>query len=136
MPASSTRKTRPRNTSPRAMPAPVLGDEPEFEPLHFTTDQTAEPEDRVTIAYVDDYPITMPKVMPPNVALKVMRTSRKRGDEIAMAEMLEEVIGDEAYLRLANHRGLTDGNLADLLLVVQKVAMGALEVPKASSGNG
>lgn len=132
MPTPSTRKPKPRNTPRR----PVLDEEPGgFEPLRFTTAE-AEPEERVTIAYVDDYPITMPRVMPPNIALKIMRTSRKRGDEVAMAEMLEEVIGDDAYQRLADYRGLTDQNLADLMTVVQKVAMGALEVPKASSGNG
>ena len=127
--------TRPAR-KPRPKPKPIVLDDEEFVPLqHTSTDEPVE-EERVTIAYLDEQPITMPAHMPPNVALKVMRTSRRRGDEVAMAEMLEEVIGPDSYERLANFRGLTDDNLVDLMTVVTKVAMGALEVPKAGSRNG
>ena len=90
----------------------------------------------MTIAYLDDYELTMPAVVPPNVGLKVMRTSRKAGDEAAMLQMLEEVLGPEGYEHLENWSALTVENLIDLFKVVQTVAMGALEVPKSSSGNG
>jgi hypothetical protein len=65
-----------------------------------------------------------------------MRTSRKSGDEAAMMQMLEEVLGEEGYERLENWSALTVDNLIALFKVVQKVALGALEVPKSSSRNG
>ena len=106
------------------------------EVLRFTSPDQPVEEERVVVAYLDDYPLTVPKTVPPNIALKVMRTSRTRGDEIAMMQMLEEVIGPEGYERLANWPSLTIDNLVDLFKAVQKVSMGALEIPKSSSRNG
>lgn len=122
----------------RKKPQPVIqstasGD---FEPLQFTSPDTPAEQERVVIAYIDDYPLTMPAEISPNVGLKIMRTSRRSGDEAAMMQMLEEVLGEEGYERLENWSALTVDNLIDLFKVVQKVAMGALEVPKSSSGNG
>lgn len=108
----------------------------EFEPLQFTTPDTPAESERVVIAYLDEYALTMPATVPPNVGLKIMRTSRRSGDEAAMMQMLEEVLGAEGYERLENWSALTVDNLIDLFKVVQKVAVGALEVPKSSSGNG
>lgn len=129
----TTRKPAAIKATPRAViQSTATGD---FEPLHF--DSAAAPEiERVVIAYLDDYELTMPAVVPPNVGLKVMRTSRKSGDEAAMMQMLEEVLGEEGYERLENWSALTVDNLVALFKVVQKVALGALEVPKSSSRNG
>ena len=125
----------PKRKTGKAEPViPAATDE--FAPLQFTTPDEPVVEERVTIAYIDDYELTMPKTVPPNVALKVMRTSRTQGDEMAMMQMLEEVIGPDGYERLANWPALTGDHLIDLFKVVQKVSMGALEVPKSSSGNG
>jgi len=129
----------PRRRPPaKKKPQPVLqstatGD---FEPLQFTSPDTPQDNERVVIAYLDDYPLTMPAQVPPNVGMKVMRTSRRSGDEAAMMQMLEEVLGEEGYERLENWSALTVDNLIALFKVVQKVALGALEVPKSSSGNG
>lgn len=125
----------PRRRTPAKKPQPVIQSTGDFEPLHLTS--TTEPAEaaRVTIAYLDDYELTMPAEVPPHVSLKVMRTARKQGDGIAMMQMLEEVLGPEGYDRLANWESLTSDNLAALFQVVQHVAMGALETPKASSRN-
>lgn len=132
---ATTRKTAARPASVKPTPRSIIDAGDEFEPLRFTSPPEEVVEDRVTIAYLDDYELTMPRKVPPHIALKVMRTSRKKGDEAAMGEMLEEVIGEDAYTQLANYKALTDDDLANLMRVVQKVAMGALEIPKASSAS-
>lgn len=134
MATTSPPKRRP---AVRKKPQPVLqstvtGD---FEPLHFDSPTEAPEVERVVIAYLDDYELTMPAEVPPHVGLKIMRTARKLGDQAAMLEMLEEVLGEDGYDRLANWQSLKPENLADLFKVVQSVAMGAMEVPKASSRN-
>ncbi len=131
-----TTATPPKPRTPaKPKPQPVIqtGD---FEPLQFTSPTEAPEAERVVIAYLDDYELTMPAQVPPNVGLKVIRTSRRKGDEVARMQMLEEVLGEEGYERLENWSALTVDNLIDLFKVVQKVALGALEVPKSSSGNG
>lgn len=106
----------------------------DFEPLRFTSPDADAPEpDRVTIAYLDDYALTMPAALRPNLALKVMRTQRKEGEGAAMMQMLEEVLGTEGFDKLVEWDGLEADNLVDLFGVVQHVAMGVTETPKSSS---
>lgn len=139
MAATTTpRKPRSRPAAVKPTPRSVIdaGHADDVEPLRFTAPAEIPAEDRVTIAYLDEYALTMPRTLPPNVALKLMRTSRKQGTQAAMGELLEEVLGEDAYTRLADYPHLTDDGLADLIKVVQTVAMGRLETPKASSRNG
>jgi hypothetical protein len=106
----------------------------DFEPLRLTSnDPEATAPDRVVIAYLDDYELSMPAKMPASIALKVMRAQRKEGEAQAMMLMLEEVLGDEGFTKLIEWDSLTDDNLVDLFAVVQHVAMGAMETPKSSS---
>ena len=132
MAATSPPKRPARKKLQPVIQSTATGD---FEPLHLTSVEEPEEKERVVIAYLDDYPLTMPAEVPPNVGLKVMATARKQGDGIAMMQMLEEVLGPEGYDRLANWDSLTSDNLTDLFAVVQRVSMGALETPKASSRN-
>lgn len=137
MPTAPPRKRAPARKAPvkKAATFPVIAGEG-FEPLRLESAvEQAEPE-RVVIAYLDDYELTMPTAIPPNVSLKVIRTARQSGDGVAMMQMLEEVLGPEGYDRLANWPSLTSENLEKLFAVVQHVAMGPLETPKASSRNG
>jgi hypothetical protein len=131
--ATTTRKRSPKPAAVAPRSIIDSGRDDEFEPLHFTTPTQETEQDRVVIAYLDDYELSMPRSVPPNISLKLMRTSRKLGSEAAVGEMLEEVLGEDAYMRLANYRHLTDEQLASLVRVVTKVVMGGLEVPKASS---
>jgi hypothetical protein len=139
MPASTTRRKPPaRKPVVKATPRSVIDaarDGDEFEPLRLSSAEELPEPERTTIAYLDDYALTMPTEVPPNVTLRIMRTARRRGDDAAMIEMLEEVIGEEGFDRLVNHQGLTTENLVDLFEVVQRGAMGRFETPKASSRN-
>lgn len=133
---TAPRKRTTTRTRPRPVPAIIEGDAGEFVPLRLTSDDELPEPERTVVAYLDDYELTIPKQVPPNLALKVMRTQRVRGEEMAMMEMLEEVLGPEGFERLSNWRQLTTDNLIDLFKVIQSVAMGALEIPKSGSRNG
>jgi hypothetical protein len=126
----------PRRKGKAVRPAPraiiTVGQDDEYEPLRLSSDDTPEVE-RVVIAYLDDYELTMPKKVPPNIALKVMRVQRKEGEAPAMMQLLESVLGDEGFTKLVDWESLTEDNLMDLFQVVQRVSMGAMETPKSSS---
>jgi len=130
-------KSTPRSavTAGRRDPIDVLGDNDGIEPLLFTSPDEPEVDERIVVAYLDDYPLTIPTKIPPNVALRLMRTARVNGDESAFSEMLEEVLGSEGHTALVNWRHLTPDNLTDLVKIIQRQTMGALETPKGSSRN-
>lgn len=107
---------------------PVVLEDTEFEPLRFESSE--EEVERVTLFYLDDVPYDVPLRFSPGLGLRVIRTGRREGDAAAMVELLEEVIGEEAYVALMNHKGLTQANLRDLMEAVQKLALGALDDPK------
>lgn len=135
---TTPRKRAARSATVTPTPRSIIdaGRGDDIEPLRFTRPDKPV-VDRVTIAYLDDdYALTMPRSISAGMALKIMRTSRKQGNQGAMVEMLELAIGEDGYTRLADQEGLTDEDLADLFAVVQKVAMGSMETPKASSKNG
>lgn len=140
MAGTATRRKSPaKPTTVHPTPRSIIDagrDDDGIQPLRFTSPAEPEAEDRVVIAYLDDYELSMPRSFSPGMALKIMRTSRKQGSQDAMVEMLELALGEEGYTRLAEYQGLTDRDLADVFTVVQKVAMGGLENPKASSRNG
>lgn len=107
---------------------------PGFEPLRLTSAGPDAPApERVIIAFLDDYELSMPAKMPASTSLRVMRAQRKEGEAQAMMLMLEEVLGEEGFTKLVEWPSLTDDNLVDLFAVVQHVAMGAMETPKSSS---
>lgn len=114
-------------------PAPAL--DTEVEPLTFvsTPDEEREPERRVVLFTIDGKAYSIPKKFPVGLGLKIIRTVRLHGEELAMAELLSEVLGDDAYDALINYRDLTPENLMDLMLKVRELALGGLQGPKASS---
>ena len=120
-----------RAPGPKTYP---VGDwETDYEPLRFNTVEDETEEERVILFYLDEVAYDIPKHFPPGLGLRVIRTSRRQGDAVAAAELLEEVIGEEAYVALMNHKGLSQEDIKDLMFAVQKVALGALDVPKGSS---
>lgn len=130
MAATTTPRKRPaRAPAKRAAPAEV----DEFVPLQFTTPEQVEEIERAPLFSIDGVTYTIPTTVPPARALKVMRSYRLYGEQVALTEMLEEMIGTPAYLALMEWPHLTNDNLASLLDAVQKVVVGALETPKGGS---
>jgi hypothetical protein len=123
-------------TVKRKPPVRVV-DNGDFEPLHLTTKrpENRAPEERAVLFTLDDREFTIPKRFPPNLGLRVIRTQRRQGLDVAAAELLEEVIGDEAYDALVNYPDLEPEHLEQLMQIVVKLAMGALDVPKGRSAS-
>lgn len=98
----------------------------------ITTDAVAEPE-LFEIFSIDDVSYFAPKDVSPSVSLRLMKTARTAGMEIALGEMLEEVLGTEAYDALANCRHVTRAQFEAVMELVRTNVMGAVELPKGSS---
>jgi hypothetical protein len=127
--------TRRRTTKSPAVRNIQTGQD--FEPVRFVTKTAAErgPEERVVLFSLDDQEFTIPRKFPVNLGLKVIRTMRKRGEAIAMAELLEEVIGEDAYEALVNYPDITNDDIARLMQIVNDLALGSLDGPKGRSAS-
>lgn len=131
--ATTARRTTRKAPAARAVTALDAG----FEPLRFVTTPAAEraPDERVVLFSLDDQEFTIPKKFPVGLGLKVIRTMRRRGQEVAMAELLEEVIGEDAYEALVNYPDLSNDDIEHLMQIVNKLALGSLDGPKGRSAS-
>jgi hypothetical protein len=140
--ASAQRRTtrKPATTAPaRRRGKQALVDDAEgITPLVLTStpDTEREPEERVVLFSIDGVDYDVPKVIPPALGLRVIRTARWRSEDQAAVELLIEVIGDEAFEALTSFRDLKSEHIAHVFGAVRKLAMGAVEAPKATSRRG
>ncbi|ANZ35256.1 hypothetical protein BBK82_03375 [Lentzea guizhouensis] len=104
-----------------------------FEPIRMVTPAEPAPVEMVEIFSIDDKSYCVPKDVSPSVSLRFMRLARQEGMEIAMAGLLEEMLGTEAYDALANYPHLTKEQFADVMDLLRRQAMGAVEAPKERS---
>lgn len=130
--ATTTRRRTTKNPAVRNMPPPQG-----FEPIRFVTKrpEDRDPVERVVLFSLDDQEFSIPRKFPVNLGLKVIRTMRRQGSEIAMAELLEEVIGADAYEALVNYPDLEDDDIARLMKIVTDLALGSLDGPKGRSAS-
>lgn len=130
MTTTTRRRTVSKAPAVRNMPAAQ-----DFEPIRFVTKrpEDREPIEHVVLFSLDDRDFTIPKKFPVNLGLRVIRTMRRRGEAIAMAELLEEVIGEDAYEALVNYPDITNDDIARLMQIVNDLALGSLDGPKGRS---
>ncbi len=130
--ATTTRRRTTKTPAVRNIQPPQ-----DFEPVRFVTKrpEDREPVERVVLFSLDDKDYTIPRKFPVNLGLRVIRTMRKRGQEIAMAELLEEVIGEDAYEALVNYPDITNDDVTRLMEIVNALALGSLDGPKGRSAS-
>lgn len=106
----------------------------DFQPLvlRTLTEEERGPEERVVLFTLDGVDYTIPKRFPVRLGLKIIRTMRRSGHDIAAAELLEEAIGTEAYDALVSYPDLKQEHIARLFEIVQALALGAVEDPKGN----
>jgi hypothetical protein len=107
---------RPANTAP----------DPGFEPIRIPANADV-PEERIPVFYIGDTEYTAPAHVPPGVALEYMRVATERGTDVAAGVILTRVLGEDAYRALEQARGLTSGQLNQIVQMVVDKAMGSQE---------
>lgn len=124
--ASTTRSTR-QSTAARKRTAvkPVngTGDELDFEPIRIAADDEVA-EERIPLFYIGDDEYTIPKLIPPGVALQFMREAREHGRELAAAPLLIRVLGEDAYEALEQSKALSEDQMEWIINKVLDLALG------------
>ena len=83
--------------------------------------------EREPLFSIDGRAFTIPKNVPPHVAMKYLRDIRDNPMEVALSRLLSNLLGKEAMDALAEFEDLTEQNLKDLMGKVQEKTQGMLE---------
>ena len=124
---TAAKKAAPPRRSPRPKLEPAVEDMPMPEitvlDLHSEDAEELEP-DLVEIFRLDGKPFYIDRNIGTGVTLRFLKAIKKDGENAAVATMLTELLGDEAYDALANFPGVTAKHFGQILLSCQKALLG------------
>lgn len=98
----------------------------DIQPVQIDSSVVAK-EERVPLFYIDDDEFTIPKKIKPNVAMRYLTDVRDRGPEVALAEVMTEILGEDAMDALAESEAVTDEQMQQIMGIVQKLLLGAMD---------
>ncbi|GAA1281540.1 hypothetical protein [Saccharothrix xinjiangensis] len=128
-PAAKPRKA-PAKASPKTAALTAVGD---FEPIEIVTPETPVEQELIHLFSIDGVAYHVPANPPPAIALRFVRTAWQAGTELALAELLERMLGPEAYDALAECDAMTPEQLRSIMQHLQRLSMGTLDGPKGGS---
>jgi hypothetical protein len=98
----------------------------DFTPIEIDSSAVDEVE-LVTLFVIDDVPYQIPKRLRPAAAITYLRDVREKGPEVALADALAEVLGEDAMDALADCDAITDEQMGQIMGAVQRLLTGAME---------
>ena len=120
--ASTTRQATAARKRAAAKPTSTT-DALDFEPLRIAANDDIV-EERVPLFYIGDTEYTIPKAIPPGVALEFLREAREHGRDLATAPLLTRVLGEDAYTALEESKALTEDQMQWIVDKVLDLALG------------
>lgn len=78
---------------------------------------------------LDGKTYSIPAKAKANLGLRYLKSVRESGPDLAAGELLEAMIGTEAYDALMNYDDLEPDDLTQVMEAVQKVVLGGVETP-------
>lgn len=85
--------------------------------------------DRVPLFSIEGVVYSTPAKPGPSIGLKYMRVLKNEGQEIAVAGLLEDMLGEAGFKALSECEDLTTEELEQVMNEVQKRALGGKEAP-------
>lgn len=120
--ASTTRQTAAARKRAPAKPTSTE-DALDFEPLRIAANEDVV-EERVPLFYIGDDEYTIPKEIPPGVALQYLREAREHGRDLATAPLLTRVLGEDAYEALEQSKALDEDQMEWIIEKVLDLSLG------------
>jgi len=101
--------------------------------VQLTTNPTPAPVEMLPLFSIDGVEHGMPAKIRPNTGLKYLRMVRTQDANVAGAWLLEEILGADSYEALMGHDDLEPEQLAQVMAIVERHALGQME---HMAGNG
>lgn len=89
-------------------------------------------EERVTLFSIDGVAYDVPKRPRPSIGLKYLWNLKVKGQQMAEAELLGDMLGEEGFKALAGFEDLTQEDMDAVLAAVEQLALGEKEESKKS----
>jgi hypothetical protein len=124
--STRTRAVKKPTDRPRKKAAPVEDiPMPEVEVLDLDAEEVEDYKpDLVEIFRLNGKSHYIDRNIGAGVALRMLKTLRTEGEDAAVGAMLTELLSEESFDALANHRGIRPKHLAQILLACQKAILG------------
>lgn len=132
-PARTRQSAAARKKAAAARPAPVSDPLADFEPIRIDADDDVV-EERVPLFYIGDDEYTIPREIPPGVALQYLRQARESGHELATPPLLIRVLGEDAYMALEQSKAVREDQLERIVKLIVDLALGQAEKKKEEEG--
>jgi hypothetical protein len=84
-------------------------------------------EKRVPLFTIDGTEYTVPAKPRPNIGLKYLWDLKIKGEEIAKADLLAAMLGEDGFAALSNFEDLTADDLEAVMKAVEDIALGEPE---------
>jgi len=127
-PSSRARTVKAPTDRPRARKKAAAVEDipmPEIDVLDLDAEDLEEGEpDFVEIFRLGGKSYYIDRNIGAGAALRMLKTINTSGENAAVGAMLMELLGEEAFDALANHRGIKPQHLAQVLLSCQKAILG------------
>lgn len=108
---------------------------PDFIDLPAATEQPAEVEMR-DLFRIGETMYQIPAKPKVNVALRYLKNVRERGEDLAAAELMVEMLGEDGFNALAEYDDLTTEQFENIQQLLQKHVLGAMEKNRGNSSRG
>lgn len=90
-------------------------------------------DERIPVFYLDGVEYTIPKRVNMSIGLRFIRDRAKYGSDVAIVNLMEEMLGQEAYEALLNYDGVTEEDFEQITMILSRAAMGKLEAQKKTN---
>lgn len=115
----------------RAEVEALLNQDIQTKPINFDEREPEENEERIVVFHLNGKDYSVPKAPRMNLGLKFSLESKKYGSAVAVASLLEAMLGEEGFEALMSFDGMTAEDLEFITEICSRAAMGKLEAQKA-----
>lgn len=115
----------------RAEMEALLDQDSESKPINFDEREPEEDGERIVVFHLNGKDYSVPKKPRMNLGLKFSLERKKFGSAVAVASLLEDMLGEEGFEALMNFDGMTAEDLEVITEICSRAAMGKLEAQKA-----
>lgn len=109
----------------------MLEQDVQSKPINFDEREPETDEERIVVFHMHGKDYSVPKSPRMNLGLKFSLESKKYGSAVAVASLLEAMLGEEGFEALMSFDGMTAEDLEVITEICSRAAMGKLEAQKA-----
>lgn len=126
---NSSRMTVQDHQTRQQLLAKLPSPDEEFEPIQIIqrSDEERAQDERITLFYIGDIGYSIPARPRVNLAIKYLKDIRDEGEELAQANLLVKLIGDEGYDALCEAEDILPEQFEAIMNIAAAKTLGALE---------